>query len=74
MPELDIPGTAPTWLDAFDWYHDEFRDCFVYFDSWAELKKLAGSYNIAAQQVKIEAFMRKHTAKTLTQWSDLLLA
>ncbi len=57
-------------LDRFDlveWYSQEYRPCFVYFDSWEDLKnKVSKDYNQLSLTVK--QFAQEHRKTMLGRW------
>lgn len=55
-----------------EWYCDELKDIFVYFDTWEDLCKKIKTTNYEKQKIIIKEFGKKHKAETLNKWNKLL--
>jgi hypothetical protein len=51
-----------------DWYCAEYRDLFVYFDSWQDLKHKIASTNYQALSAKVREKGRQHKADMMQRW------
>jgi hypothetical protein len=54
-----------------DWYCPEFRDLFVYFDSWEDLKEKVKRTNYKRMSTKIKKKAAQHREFTLKQWREV---
>jgi hypothetical protein len=54
-----------------EWYREEFKDIFVYFDSWEELKEKMENINYGAMRTKIKQQAQTLRKKTLDAWRQL---
>jgi hypothetical protein len=60
-----------TYAHLAEWYDTANKDCFIYFDSWKDLKQKIEKTNYNVVRARIRAFGKKHQEKTLKQWKDL---
>lgn len=54
-----------------EWYGDEFKDIFTYFDSWDDLKIKIKNTNFPELSEKIKLRATKHRENTINQWRDV---
>ncbi len=54
-----------------DWYGEQFRDLFVFFDSWEELRDKVDSLDYKAFSEKVTKAARPLREATLQKWRDL---
>jgi hypothetical protein len=54
-----------------EWYKSEYKDVFVYFDSWSDLKNKFNSLDYLAMQKKVKKFGAKHRENVLNQWEEV---
>lgn len=52
-----------------EWYCEEFRDIFVYFDSWEDLAVKTLIIDIPALSERIKARAQEHRINTIDKWS-----
>ena len=60
-------------LDLCEWYCDEHKDLFVYFESWEDLKFKVNNLNYDEKKKIIEDFSKKFENETLNKWKKILL-
>jgi len=53
-----------------DWYKDDYKDCFVYFDSWQDLKDKIENIDYETKSKKIRALGKKHRETMLRRWRE----
>jgi hypothetical protein len=58
-------------FDLMEWYRPEFKDVFIYFDSWDDLAKKIAETDFAAVQCKTLEAGQKNTKKTIHRWQSL---
>ena len=67
---------TPTDPKLAEWYNDEYRDLFNYFNSFEELKSFSDNPNLSIwidiKKRRIREFNRWHNAETLTKWRNVL--
>ncbi len=67
-----ISGSA-AHLEVSEWYRQENRDCFIYFDSWAELAELVKDRRLIEQvRGRVLARFKTILAETLAAWRFVL--
>lgn len=66
-----IPCFTTSNFYLCDWYCDEYKDLFVYFDSWQELKEKIANTDYAAMHEKIKKAGFEHWQKNLNAWKDV---
>jgi len=54
-----------------EWYCQDFADCFIYFDSWQDLKHKIATTNYQAMSAKIKEKARMHRARMLQEWAQV---
>ncbi len=54
-----------------EWYCHEYRDLFVYFDSWQELAHKVATTDYAAMGKKIKQRGQQHRETMLQRWQDI---
>ncbi|NBO23917.1 MAG: hypothetical protein EBU93_01560 [Chlamydiae bacterium] len=53
-------------------YQEEFKDCYIYFDSFKDLKtKIFDTSNWQEKRIKIKEVMKVHQEKTLQRWEEV---
>lgn len=58
-------------FELCDWYCSEYRDLFVYFDSWQDLQEKIRTTDYAAMHEKIKKAGLVHWQKNLQAWRQL---
>ena len=66
------PPLVRNALHLSEWYNDEHKKLFVFFDSWVDLKKKISTLNYQKKREEIIEFGRKHRNETLNKWITLL--
>ncbi len=66
-----IPFFTNTNFNLCDWYCDEYKDLFIYFDSWQDLKQKVKNTDYQAKREKIKEAGLKHWHKNLNAWKKL---
>jgi hypothetical protein len=61
-------------LHLSEWYSDENKALFVFFDSWEDLKIKIDSTNYEEKKEYILNFSKIHEAKQLALWKNVLLS
>jgi hypothetical protein len=67
--------SPPLLIDMFhlsEWYCDELKDVFIYFDSWNDLQQKIASFDRDAHKKKLREFGDKHEANMLQLWREIL--
>ncbi len=59
-------------LQWMEWYLPENEDCFVYFDSWADLGEKMETVDYVAMRQKIKVFGEHHRSSMLSEWQKVL--
>lgn len=68
------PLQLPSYKDIFkysEWYQKEFKDVFIYFDSWKDLKTKIETTNYEKMSMEVKKFAKRHKTKTLNQWKSV---
>lgn len=65
------PPLIHNCLHLSEWYNDEHKNLFVFFDSWADLKKKIATLDYAKKKEQIIEYGRKHRNETLNKWITL---
>ena len=64
------------WEELVEWYRSEFREAFLYFDSWADLKAMVNDPDTAkatdSRRPLAKKAMLAVRATSLKQWDKLL--
>ena len=60
-------------LPLSEWYCDELKDVFIYFDSWDELKYKITSFDREGHKKKLREFGDSHEVAMLQKWRTYLL-
>jgi hypothetical protein len=68
---LPVRNCTGYGYDFCEWYSQDFADCFVYFDSWQDLKHKIASTDYQAMSAKIKAKARQHRAQMLQEWAQV---
>ena len=58
--------------EIIEWYNPEFKDCFVYFDSWTDFKQKFYNLDYSAHKQKVLEFGKKHMNSVIDKWRDVL--
>jgi hypothetical protein len=66
-PPFDI-----NYLDYAEWYHKDYKNCFVYFDSWEDLVKKINENNRDEKINQIRKSIQIHTDTYLNKWKNIL--
>ena len=66
------PPFNKSLLHLSEWYNDEHKSLFVYFDSWQDLQNKIKNTNYEAKRNHIIEFGKKHKKTTLSKWRRLL--
>jgi hypothetical protein len=67
-PPFDISN-----IEAAEWYHPDYKDCFVYFDSWQDLQNKIRETNYEEKKNKIRNIIAAHTENYLSKWKSILV-
>lgn len=59
-------------IELSEWYTEEHKDVFVYFNSWEHLKELVCNIDYENQKNKIKEFFEEHKANTFNSWKEIL--
>ena len=59
-------------LHLSEWYCDETKDIFIYFDSWEDLQNKITSFDRDAHKKKLREFGDRHEANMLQLWKEAL--
>lgn len=73
--ERNFFWTPPLILDKLhlsEWYCDELKDVFIYFDSWDDLKSKIASFDRENHRKKLREFGDQHEANMLELWKKYL--
>jgi len=55
-----------------EFYNKEFRDLFVYFDTWEELPSIINNTDFDAKKRQVKEYMKKYEKKALELWAEVL--
>ena len=66
------PPFSPETLRMSEWYNDDHKDLFVYYNSWEDLKYKTENLDYTKQKKKINDFYKIHEENTLRQWKEVL--
>jgi len=59
-------------LELSEWYNDENKDCFVYFNSFNDLKIKTLTMNYNKKKVYLKEFGNKHKSEIIKLWKEVL--
>jgi hypothetical protein len=59
-------------LKMSEWYSDENKDLFIYFDSWSDLKEKTTSLNFDEMRSKVKTYGEIHKNKYLSMWDRII--
>lgn len=59
-------------LSLSEWYLEENKDLFIYFDSWRDLKNKIDSCNYLEKRRQVKDFSKKHQEKSLSDWHMII--
>jgi hypothetical protein len=68
-PFFQIPLGNP---EIIEWYNPEFKDAFIYFDSWDDFKQKYESLDYAYHKQKVLELGKKHMNNVLSKWKNIL--
>ena len=63
--------TKPTVLQSIElaeWYQEDLRECFVYFDDWEDLARQIDNINILQKKATIFSIVEKSNVTNLDKW------
>jgi hypothetical protein len=63
---------CPQTLVVSEWYCEEHKDLFVFFDSWIDLLGKINTTNYSAKTKTILDFARMHEEECLSRWSSVI--
>lgn len=72
FPEKDLKDVPDGLTNYMEWYNKEFKDLFIYFDSWEELPELIKNTNFSKYKKKEMNYMKKYEEKALDLWAQVL--
>ena len=55
-----------------EFYNDEFRDLFIYFDNFTEIPDIIQNTDFKALREKEKEFMRNYEKKAIKMWEEVL--
>ena len=58
-------------IELSEWYSNENRKLFIYFDSWEDLKEKIKSCNYTSKKDSIKSFAQTQQKKSLLLWQNL---
>ena len=64
-----IPNGVRTYIE---FYNDEFRDLFIYFDSYNDLPDIIKNTDFKTLKEKEKEFMRNYEKKAIKMWAEVL--
>tara|TARA_B100001121_G_C18699031_1_gene626471 strand:- start:6551 stop:7441 length:891 start_codon:yes stop_codon:yes gene_type:complete len=59
-------------LEISEWYNDVNKDCFIYFDSWDDLKVKTLTINYGNMKAYLKEFGNKHKNDMIKLWKEVL--
>ncbi|MDX8430972.1 MAG: hypothetical protein SNF33_04115 [Candidatus Algichlamydia australiensis] len=62
------PPFRREFVEDSEWYNPEYKDLFVFFDSWKDLKKRVETTDYLAMQERIMQFSKQHQKEMLEKW------
>lgn len=62
----------PDTLKISEWYCDEHKDIFVFFDSWEDLVDKVRNTNYEEMTKKVLDFAKQHEVDTLSRWKSII--
>jgi len=63
------PPFEKSLLSLSEWYNEENKNCFVYFDSWLDLKEKVDSTDIEKKKIELKKFSQEHKELYLNKWN-----
>jgi hypothetical protein len=62
------------WIKYMDYYHEDFKDCFYFFDSYQELAEILSRKDFDYKDLKHKniAYFKEMRKKSLKQWAQVL--
>jgi hypothetical protein len=70
QPPFNIEN--PQTLVVSEWYCEEHKDLFVFFDSWVDLLGKINTTNYVAKTKTILDFARSHEEECLSRWTSVI--
>ena len=64
-----IPNGSRKYVE---FYNDEFRDLFIYFDNFSEIPDIIKKTDFKALREKEKEFMRNYEKKAIKMWEEVL--
>lgn len=68
------PPFSKELLKLSEWYNDDNKENFVYFDSWEDLKNKINSTDYGLKKQLILSFAKEHCNKQLDMWRKYILS
>ncbi len=62
------PPFSAKYIGDSEWYHPDFKQLFVYFDSWEDLVKKVETTDYQAKRERILQASKEHHEKTIEKW------
>lgn len=59
-------------LEISEWYNEENKDCFIYFNNWDDLKVKTLTINYKKKKEMMKCFGEKHKTKMINLWKEIL--
>jgi len=59
-------------LHLSEWYTEEHKNLFIYFNSWEDLKEKINLVNYKELKIKLKNFSKKHKHDTLELWNKII--
>lgn len=66
---FDIPNGPRKYIE---FYNDEFKDFFVYFDSYKDLPNIIKNTDFSSLKLKLKEYMKNYEKKAIKLWSEVL--
>jgi len=60
------------YIEYSEWYHKDYEECFVYFDSWEDLVYKIKSTNFDNKKQLIKDRINWHTNYYMNRWKDII--
>jgi hypothetical protein len=72
FPEKDLKDVPNGLSNYMEWYNKEFKDLFIYFDSWEELPSIIENTDFSKYKKKEMNYMKKYEEKAINLWAQVL--
>lgn len=66
-------GFLDSHIESSEWYHKDYRECFVYFDSWEDLRNKVQNTDYIAKKKVIADTAQWHIDNYMNAWKDILI-